>query len=293
MTREVSIGSHHLGDGHPVFVTAEIGINHNGDLSLAKRLIDAAWAAGCDAVKFQKRNPDQCVPKAQRDLWRDTPWGRMRYIDYRHRLEFGLEPYKEIDAYCQSKSILWFASCWDEDSVEFVSQFTPPCYKVPSACLTNDGLLLAVRRQPRTIILSTGMSTMSQVEHAVSILGRTDLVLLQCTSAYPAKPEELNLRVMSTYTERFNCLVGYSGNEIGISTTFAAVALGAFYVERHITLDRTMWGSDHIASLEPDDFTRLVRGIRAIELAMGDGEKRVYESERLAMIRLRGMPEPG
>ncbi len=289
MTREVIIGDQRLGDGHPVFITAEIGINHNGDLNLAKRLIDAAWAAGCDAVKFQKRNPNKCVPRAQRDLWRETPWGRMRYIEYRHRLEFGTDAYREIDTYCRSKPILWFASCWDEDSIHFMSHFEPPCYKVPSACLTNNELLRAIRQKGRPVILSTGMSTLEQVDRAVNILGTNDLVLLQCTSAYPAKPEELNLRVIESYRKRFKCLVGYSGHEIGVSTTFAVVALGAYYIERNITLDQKMWGSDHAASLEPDDFTRLVRGIRAIEVAMGDGEKRVYESERPAMIRLRGV----
>ncbi len=285
---EIKIGDQPVGDGHPIFITAEIGINHNGDLGIAKRLIDAAWTAGCDAVKFQKRNPAKCVPKAQQDVLRDTPWGRMRNIEFRERLEFGFDSYKEIDYYCRSKPILWFVSCWDEDSVEFMSELRPPCYKVPSACLTNDRLLNAVRRELQPIVVSTGMSTLAQVTHAVEFVGTDDIILLQCTSDYPAKPEELNLRVLSTYRERFQCLVGYSGHEVGISTTFAAAALGACYIERHITLDRTMWGSDHAASIEPEDFACLVRGIRAIEMAMGDGEKRVYESERRAMIRLRG-----
>ncbi len=288
MSRVVFLGGHPVGEGHRVFITAEIGINHNGNLELAKRLIDAASEAGCDAVKFQKRTPEKCVPRTQWEVLRETPWGAMPYIEYRRRIELSAEAYHEINSYCIERSVLWFASCWDEDSIAFIAQFDPPCYKVPSPMLTKDALLCVMRTKGRPIILSTGMSTLDQVEHAVTVLGLNDLVILQCTGAYPSENEELNLRVIQDYRRRFDCPVGFSGHTEEIETTPAAVALGACYVERHITLDRNMWGSDHAASVEPHDFKRLVCNIRAIEAALGDGEKRIYDSERPHMIRLRG-----
>lgn len=288
MPRLVSLGGRTIGEGNPVFIAAEIGINHNGDVELATRLIDAAAEAGCDAVKFQKRTPEKCVPEEQWQAPRDTPWGLMSYIEYRRRLEFGTEAYSQIDDYCSKRGVLWFASCWDEEAIDFIAQFDPSCYKVPSACLTKDALLRAMRRKGRPVILSTGMSTLDQVDHAVNVLGLDDLVILQCTSAYSARNDELNLRVIQTYRRRYDCPIGYSGHEVGLQTTLAAVALGASYVERHITLDRAMWGSDQAASVEPHGFKRLVRDIRIIGAAMGDGVKRVYESERPAMARLRG-----
>ena len=285
--KTVSIGQRSVGDG-PVFVVAEIGINHNGDVESARRLIDAAVAAGCDAVKFQKRTPDLCVPLDQRELPRETPWGVVPYLEYRRRLEFGEDEYAIIDRYCREKGIVWFASFWDEPSLRFLERFDPPLHKVPSALLTRDDLLSAVRSTGRPVILSTGMSTWTEIHRAVQILGEDDLVINHATSSYPCRPAELNLRMITTLRETFGCPVGYSGHEVGLQTTLAAVCLGASVVERHITLDRALWGSDQAASIEPGGFARLVRDIRVIEQALGDGVKRVYESERAVIDRLRG-----
>lgn len=288
MAKVVKIGERLVGEGYPVFVVAEIGINHNGDLAIAKKLIDAAKEAGCDAVKFQKRTPDICVPPEQRDLPKETPWGIMTYLEYRHKLEFGKEEYLEIAQYCKQREILWFASVWDMPSVDFMENFNPVCYKIPSAMLTNHNLLRYVRATGRPVILSTGMSTMEEIRKAVEVLGTDDLIITHCTSTYPCPPKELNLRVIQTLREEFDCPIGYSGHEVGLQTTYAAVVLGACYVERHITLDRSMWGSDQAASVEPWGFKRLVRDIRVIEEALGDGIKRVYESELPVRKRLRG-----
>jgi N-acetylneuraminate synthase len=283
----VSIGNRPVGDGEPCFIIAEIGINHNGDLAIAKRLINAAAVAGCDAVKFQKRTPELCVPPEQRALMRETPWGVMSYLDYRYHVEFGQAEYAQIDEWCRAHGVLWFASCWDEPSVDFMEQFSPVCYKVPSACLTDDDLLRKLRRTGRTVILSTGMSTMEEVRHAVAQLDRGKLLIAQSTSAYPCPPDDLNLRVIHTLREEFGCPIGYSGHETGLQTTYAAVSLGASFVERHITLDRAMWGTDQAASVESGGLIRLVRDIRTIERAMGDGVKRLYASELSARQKLR------
>ncbi len=284
---EVKIGNKYVGDGHPCFVIAEIGINHNGDVELAKRLIDVAAEAECDSVKFQKRTPEICVPAEQGRQMRETPWGYITYMEYRKKVEFGLAEYQEIDRYCKEKKILWFASCWDPESVAFISQFDVPCFKIASASLTDDGLLLATREAGRAVILSTGMSNLDQIDHAVSILGRKDLILLHACSVYPAYYEELNLRVMPILRKQFGVPTGYSGHETGLSTSVAAVAMGACAVERHITLDRSMWGSDHAASLEPSGISRLVRDIRLVETALGDGIKRVSDREKTMITRLR------
>ncbi len=287
MPRTVSIGGRLVGEGQPVYIVAEIGINHKGDVEIAKRLIDAAVHAGCDAVKFQKRTPELCVPPEQRNQMRETPWGYISYLEYRYRVEFGLEEYQEIDAYCRSKGITWFASCWDEPSVDFMEQFDRPCYKIPSAALTDAELLQRIRLTGRPVLLSTGMSSLEQIRAAVYLLGTDKLVILHCTSTYPCPVEELNLRVIETLRREFDCPIGYSGHEVGLPTTVAAVALGACVVERHITLDRAMWGSDQAASVEPQGFERLVKYIRVVESAMGDGVKRVYDSELPAIARLR------
>ena len=287
MSRKVRIGDQWIGDGEPCFVVAEIGINHNGDLDISKRLIDAAVLAGCDAVKFQKRTPELCVQADQRNLLRETPWGPMTYVEYRCRLEFGDVEYAEIDRYCKEKRILWFASCWDKPSVDFMQQFNPPCYKIASASLPDDDLLMHTKSAGQPLILSTGMSTMEQIRHAVSLLGQDRLVIAHSTSSYPCKASELNLRMIQTLRHEFDCPIGYSGHEVGLQTTYAAVALGACFVERHITLDRAMWGSNQAASVEPWGFMRLVRDIRVMEAAMGDGVKQVYESEIASMNRLR------
>lgn len=284
----VRIGNLLVGDAQPCLIIAEIGINHNGDIDIAKRLIRVAVASGCTAVKFQKRTPELCVPPAQRNIMRETPWGYISYMDYREKVEFGQTQYEEIDRYCREQDVLWFASCWDEPSVDFMERFNPPCYKIASAGLTHDALLRHTRATGKPILLSTGMSTVEEIDHAVEVLGRDDLILLHAVSTYPAKYEELNLRAIATLRDRYQIPVGYSGHETGIATTVAAVALGACCVERHITLDRAMWGSDHAASLEPTGLTRVCRDIRLIETSMGTGDKKVLERELPIIARLRG-----
>lgn len=286
MSSEVRIGDRWVGNGHPTFIIAEIGINHNGSLETAMQLIDAAAHAGCDAVKFQKRTPELCVPDDQRDQMRETPWGRISYLEYRHRVEFGESEFEAINRHCRDKKIMWFASCWDVPSVDFIKQFDPPCFKIASATLTDHELLH--RLQPaRAGILSTGMSTIEEIDAAVSLLDPRKLIVTHCTSTYPCPPSELNLRAIESLRRRYDCPIGYSGHEVGLPTTLAAVALGACLIERHITLDRAMWGSDQSASVEPKGFERLVQYIRTIEDAMGDGVKRVYESEMPILKRLR------
>jgi len=270
-----------------LYVIAEIGINHNGDLDIARRLIDAAVLAGCDAVKFQKRTPELCVPPEQREILRETPWGMMTYLDYRHRVEFGYDEYAEIDRYCKAKGITWFASCWDEPSVDFIKEFDPVCYKVASASLTDEQLLRHTNATGVPMMLSTGMSTMEEIRRAVALIDPNRLLIAHSTSTYPCKPEELNLRMIQTLQRAFDNPIGYSGHEVGLQTTLAAVLLGACFVERHITLDRAMWGSDQAASVEPGGFMRLVRDIRTIEKALGDGVKRVYDSELPSRAKLR------
>ena len=287
MPRVVQIGGRPVGDGKPAYIIAEIGINHNGDLDIAKKLIDAAALAGCDAVKFQKRTIEVVYAREELARPRESPFGNTNG-DLKRGLEFGKEQCEKIDTYCREKGILWFASSWDELSVDFIEQFSPVCHKIASACLTNDGLLQHINAKQRPVILSTGMSTMEQIRHAVSLLDPERLLIAHCTSTYPSKPEELNLRMIKTLRREFDCPIGYSGHEVGLQTSLAAVVLGACFLERHITLDRAMWGSDQAASVEPHGFARLVRDIRVIERALGDGVKRVYESEKAVMARLRG-----
>jgi len=289
--RWVAVGHRAIGDGEPVYVLAEIGINHNGSLELAKKLIDGAVAAGCDAVKFQKRTPELCVPPDQRDLQRDTPWGRITYFEYRKKVEFNFAQYAELDRYCRDRGIAWTASCWDEQAVEFIAAFDPPFFKIASATLIHHDLLRRLRSTGKPLMLSTGMSTMPEIDAAVETLGTDRLLLAHATSTYPCQPRELNLRMIDTLADRFPGVpIGYSGHETGLATTYAAVAMGASFVERHITLDRSLWGSDQAASVEIGGFMRLVRDIRAIEESIGDGVKRVYESEMGALRRLRGAP---
>lgn len=283
----LKFGDRSVGTGCPAYIIAEIGINHNGEMDITKRLIDVAVLAGCDAVKFQKRTPELCVPVEQRNVMRDTPWGVMSYMDYRVRMEFGVAEFEEISSYCREKGIQWFASCWDTPSVDFIEAFSPPCYKIASASLTDDDLLRHTNKTGRPIILSTGMSTLDQIRHAVTLIDESQLVLAHSTSSYPCKPAELNLKMIPVLAEEFQCPVGYSGHEVGLPTTYAAVVLGACLVERHITLDRAMWGSDQAASVEPSGVMRLVRDIRNIEAALGDGVKQVYDSELPLIKRLR------
>jgi len=286
--REIKVGNRMIGDDHPVFVIAEIGINHNGSLEITKKLIDGAKSAGCDAVKFQKRTPEICVPKDQWYIERDTPWGRMSYIDYRHKVEFGVDEFAEIDKYCKEKDIIWFASCWDENAVDFLEQFDPLLYKAASASLTDIDLLLRHKELNKPVITSTGMSTMEEIENGVNCIGTKNLLVAHSTSAYPCKNEELNLRMILTLKNKFPGVpIGYSGHETGLAPTWAAVAMGANFVERHITLDRAMWGSDQAASVEVGGFNRLVRNIRDIEQSLGDGVKKIYESELGQRNKLR------
>ncbi len=287
MPRTVEIGGRPVGEGQPLYFIGEIGINHNGDLDVAKRLIDAARVAGCDAVKFQKRTPELCVPVEQRDVVRDTPWGMMTYMEYRERVEFGEKEYAEIRDYCKERKIDWFASCWDEASVDFIEQLEPVCYKLASASITNDSLVKHTVAQGRPVIMSSGMSTMDEIRRAASLLDRERMLIAHSTSTYPCPADEINLRMIPTLREAWDCPIGYSGHEVGLQITLAAAAMGATFVERHITLDRAMWGSDQAASVEPQGLIRLVRDIRVVEKAMGDGVKRVYDSELSARKKLR------
>ena len=282
----VKIGGRQVGDDQPCFIVAEIGINHNGDIDLAKRLISVAVAAGCDAVKFQKRTVEVVYTAEELAKPRENPFGTTNG-DLKHALEFGQEEYEEIHAFCKSVKMPWFGSPWDEGSVDFLEQFDVPVHKIASASLTDDNLLRHIRRTGKPIVLSTGMSTYSEIDHAVDVLGKKDQILLHATSTYPASYDELNLRAIPTMAERYGVPIGYSGHETGIPTSVCAAALGACCVERHITMDRAMWGSDQAASLEPNGISRLVRDIRLWEQSKGDGIKRVYEREVPIIKKLR------
>ena len=282
----VRIGDRDVGDGQPCYVIAEIGINHNGDVAQAKRLISVASAAGCNAVKFQKRTIDVVYKPEELAKPRESPFGETNG-DLKRGLEFGLDQYREIDRFARDCGMAWFASCWDEASVDFIDQFEPPCYKIASASLTDDNLLRHTRAKGRPIILSTGMSTLEQIDHAVDVLGKKDLILMHTCSTYPSQYTELNLRVIPMLRERYGVPVGYSGHETGLPSSVAAAAIGACVIERHITTDRALWGSDHAASLEPNGINRLVRDIRLVETSMGDGVKRLEPSEVPIMQKLR------
>lgn len=287
MTESVKIGPNVVGDGHPVYVIAEIGLNHNGSVENAKKLIDVAVESGAQAVKFQKRTPDIATPENMKNVMRETPWGTMTYLEYRYKVEFEQEQYSEIAAYSTEKGVDWFASPWDEPSVDFLEQMGVTTHKVASASVTDLGMLRKLKETGKPIILSTGMSTIEQIDKAVETLGTDKLVLLHATSTYPLPAEEANLRMITTLKDRYGVPVGYSGHEPGLQISVAAVALGAVAIERHITLDRTMWGSDHAASLEPKGFETLIRDIRIIEQAMGDGVKKVFPGELAPLSKLR------
>jgi len=285
--REVLIGDRLVGDGHPTYIVAEVGINHNGSLETACQLINIAAHNGADAVKFQKRTPELCVPPDQRNHMRETPWGYITYLEYRYKVEFGPQEYTEIDRHARQVGITWFASVWDEPSVDIIAQFDPPCYKVPSASLTDHNLLRHLRKTGKPVILSTGMSTIEQIRAAVDVLGQENLVIMHATSTYPCDPAELNLHMIETLRQTFECPIGYSGHEVGLVPSVVAVALGACMVERHITLDRAMWGNDQAASVEPQGVERLVKYIRVAEESLGDGVKQVYASEQSSLRKLR------
>ena len=287
MAKELKIGNKTIGAGHPTYVIAEIGINHNGDIEIAEKMIRAAKEAGVDAVKFQKRTPLLCVPPEERSKMRETPWGYITYLEYREHVEFGQKEYARIDALCKELGIDWFASVWDEEAIDFLEQFDPIAYKVPSASLTDTGLIDKLNSTGRPIILSTGMSTMEQIRESVAHFDMNNLALTHATSAYPCDPSELNLRMVETLTKEFDCPVGYSGHEVGLIPSVVAVGLGASIVERHFTLDRSMWGTDQSASVEPGGMERLVKYIRVTEQALGDGVKKVYDSELPSLKKLR------
>ena len=286
MSKTVKLGNFLVGEDQPVYFAAEIGINHNGDIEIAKKLIDAAALAGCQAVKFQKRTVEVVYSPEELAKPRENPFGPTNG-DLKRGLEFDREKYDEIDRYCREKSIAWYASCWDEASVDFIDQYNPPVYKIASASLTDDNLLRYHRTKGRPIIISTGMSTIEQIDHAVEILGKEDLIILHTNSTYPSKVENLNLRVMHTLRNRYGVPIGYSGHEVGLAPSVAAAAIGACMIERHITLDRAMWGSDQAASIEPHGFARLIKDVRATEAALGDGVKRVYDEEIPIREKLR------
>lgn len=284
--KSIKIGSKWVGEGHPTYFISEIGINHNGDLSIAKRLIDGSALAGADAVKFQKRTVEVVYSAEELARPRESPFGSTNG-DLKRGLEFGHEAYRAIHSYSAERGLAWFASCWDEASVDFLENFDPPAYKIASASLTDDALLQHHRTMGRPIILSTGMSTLAQIDHAVDVLGTEDLILLHTVSTYPAKPADLNLRMIPVLKDRYAIPVGYSGHETGLASTLAAVALGACIVERHVTLDRAMWGTDQAASIEPQGLMKLIRDIRVVEQSLGDGQKKLLEEEIPIQKKLR------
>lgn len=286
MQKEIRIDNFIVSKNSPTFIIAEIGINHNGSVELAKKMIDVAISAGCNAVKFQKRTVDIVYTKEELEMPRESVFGNTNG-DLKRGLEFTFEQYKEIDEYCKKRKIMWFASCWDKDSVDFISQFNPPCYKIASASLTDDELLKYTRTKGKPILLSTGMSTLTQIGHAIDILGKDDLLLFHCTSTYPTNHNEINLNAISELEKQFDCLVGFSGHERGLIPSVISVVKGAVAVERHITLDRTLWGSDQAASIEPAGIHRLVRDIKIAKECLGDGKKVVYKSEQPIIKKLR------
>ena len=286
--REVKLGNSFVGDNHPTFIIAEIGINHNGSVELAKKMISGAVAAGADCVKFQKRTPEICTPKDQWHLERDTPWGRMTYIDYRKKVEFGINEYDEINEFCMKSNIMWTASVWDNESVDFMEEFKLPFYKLPSASLTDIDLIKRVKQTGKPLMISTGMSSTEEIDNGINAFGKDNLLIAHATSTYPCKIEELNLKVIDSYKNKYeNIPIGYSGHEVGLAPTLAAVTIGASFIERHITLDRAMWGTDQAASVEIGGFIRLVNNIRDIEASLGDGQKKVYDSELPIRNKLR------
>lgn len=287
MFEDFKIGSKVIGDGHPIYFIGEIGLNHNGSMEIAKQLIDVAADAGAQAVKFQKRTPAIATPEHMKSVPRETPWGTMTYLEYRYKVEFEKDEYTEIGEYCKSKGLDWFASPWDEVAVQFLEDMDVVAYKIASASVTDLGMLRKIAETKKPVILSTGMSTLEQIDKAVEILGKDRLHIMHATSTYPLPPEEANLRTIHTLRERYGVTVGYSGHEPGLQISIAAAALGATSIERHITMDRAMWGSDHAASLEPKGFKQLIRDVRIVEVALGDGVKRIFPGELAPLSKLR------
>ncbi|MBQ8634971.1 N-acetylneuraminate synthase family protein [bacterium] len=286
MTKTVKIGNKIVGNSCPCFIIAEIGINHNGCLETAKKLINVAHAYGCDAVKFQKRTVEEVYTKEELAMPRQSVFGDTNG-DLKRGLEFGYNEYKEIDKHCKNLGILWFASCWDKKSVDFMEQFDVCAYKIPSALITDIELLEYTKKTNKPLLISTGMSTMEEIDKAIDIVGLDNTIIYHCTSTYPSENSELNLKVITNFKEKYDCPIGYSGHEKGIVSSAIAVVLGACSVERHITLDRTMWGSDQAASLEPEGLRKMVRDIRNVKTFLGDGIKKVYDTELPIKKKLR------
>jgi N-acetylneuraminate synthase len=277
-----------IGENDPCFIIAEIGINHNGSLEIAKKLIDVASDAGCDSVKIQKRNPDICVPEHQKGIIRETPWGQMTYLDYKKKIEFKTDDCLKLKEYAEKKGLIFFASCWDADSVNEMNKINIDLFKIASASITDSNLLKAISKTKKPVIISTGMSTLQEIETAISYFDKSRIAILHTVSSYPSDNDEIDLNIMLSYKKKYNTVIGYSGHEKGLQISIAAAALGAKVLERHITLDRSMWGTDQSASLEPRGLKELVRDVRIIEKCLGNGEKKILESEIPIRKKLRG-----
>jgi N-acetylneuraminate synthase len=286
----IKFGPRKVGDAQPVYMIAEIGINHNGSIDVAKRLLDATFASFWDCAKFQKRDPDTCVPEEQKGVMRQTPWGEMTYLEYKKRVEFSFKEYSVINEYCAKKPLVWTASAWDVKSLDFLLKFNVPFVKIASACLTDHDLIIEAARSKVPVVLSTGMSEIEEIDKAVELLeenGDGDYILMHTNSAYPTPLKDLNLKMIKTLKERYNCIVGYSGHEYNLEPTVTAVMVGAKLVERHITLDHTMWGSDHSASIEVPAMGLLQKRIKDLDLMLGDGVKRITNEELAVRKKLR------
>ncbi|MDR2409542.1 MAG: N-acetylneuraminate synthase family protein [Bacteroidales bacterium] len=289
--RRLKVGNIYIGDNEPLYLIAEIGINHNGDLQIAKKLIDATWATGWDCAKFQKRTPDVCVPENQKNTQRQTPWGEMTYLEYKYKIEFQRKEYDYIDKYCREKPLDWSASVWDIPSLEFLMNYDVPFIKIPSAKITDHNLVVNCAETGKPLFVSTGMSTLTEIDAVVEILEKyahNRYVLFHTNSTYPARLDELNLKMIRTLRERYGCVVGYSGHEYEIEPTIMAPIYGASVVERHITLSHSMWGTDQPASLEISGMNRLENRIRAVKIISGDGVKTITSGEKKIKEKLRG-----
>jgi len=272
------------------YLIAEIGINHNGDLDIAKKLIDATNACGWHCAKFQKRNPDICVPEDQKNIIRETPWGKMTYLDYKYKVEFEKKEYDIINSYCSDKSIAWTASVWDQDSLNFVCNYSVPFIKIPSAHITNKELIIECAKTKIPLIISTGMSDWKIIDEAVEIITKftTQFVVLHCNSTYPAPQDELNLNVIPEMKKRYDCMIGYSGHEYNLEPSVLAATLGAKIIERHVTLDHNMWGTDQGSSLEVHAMDLLRKRLKNIKKILGGKNKFITNSEKPVMKKLRG-----
>ena len=291
MPNKIKTGSRYIGDNEPIYLIAEIGINHNGDIQIAKKLMDATWATGWDCVKFQKRTPDICVPENQKNTIKQTPWGEMTYLDYKKKMEFSKNNYDYLDKYAKEKPLEWTASVWDLPSLEFIIQYDIPFLKIPSAKITDKELVEETAKAGKPLFISSGMSTLEEVDNAVNILEKylsKNYILFHCNSTYPAKTDELNLQVIETLKQRYDCLVGYSGHEYDLMPSTIAPIFGACVIERHITLDHEMWGTDQASSIGVRGMDFLVKRINSVKTIVGDGIKNISAGEEEIRKKLRG-----